>query len=206
MDQITAQAILFFAAGFETSSSTMNFCIFELAQHPEIQETLRDEIRSQKEELSYDTIMSMPYLDKVVSETLRKYPIASTLMRKCTQNYQLPNSDIVIEKDVNVIIPVYGLHHDPEYFPEPDDFDPERFSDQLKRERKACCYLPFGDGPRNCIGLRFGLMQTKIGLASIVRHFRISLNQNTLLPLEINKRSLVLTPKQTIWIDLVKIE
>lgn len=209
MDQITAQTILFFAAGFETSSSTMNFCIFELAQHPEIQDKLRTEIdyylKKDNDELTYEAVMSMPYLDMVVSETLRKYPIAASLSRKSTQQYEIPNSTISLEKGTAVIIPVYGLHHDPKYFPDPEVFDPERFSDDMKKKRESCCYLPFGDGPRNCIGMRFGLMQTKIGLIYIVRNFLISLNQKTQLPIEAKTRSIVLTPKQIIWIDLEKI-
>lgn len=86
------------------------------------------------------------------TETLRKYPVIPFLDRTCTENYQLPESDLVIEKGSAVYIPIWGLHYDPAYFPNPEKFDPERFSDDRVREIRSGCYLPFGDGPRNCIG------------------------------------------------------
>lgn len=92
-----------------------------------------------------------------VSETLRKYPIAFGLLRECTQTYQVPDSDLVIEKGVKVIVPVYALHRDPKYFPEPERFDPERFSTENKQKIIQGTYLPFGDGPRICIGNYFSI-------------------------------------------------
>lgn len=86
------------------------------------------------------------------SETLRKYPPVPTLNRECSIDYTIPDTDIVIEKGTRVLIPAYGLHHDPDYFPDPDKFDPDRFSEENKGKIPSYAYLPFGDGPRNCIG------------------------------------------------------
>lgn len=88
----------------------------------------------------------------VFLETLRKYPAAAFLGRKCTKDYKVEGTEVALEKGCKVFIPVMGLHHDPEYFPEPDRFDPERFSEEHKRTIKQFTYLPFGEGPRNCIG------------------------------------------------------
>lgn len=85
-------------------------------------------------------------------ETLRKYPAAAFLGRRCTKDYKVEGTDVVLEKGCKLFIPVMGLHHDDEYFPEPEKFDPERFSDENKRHIKPFTYLPFGEGPRNCIG------------------------------------------------------
>lgn len=88
----------------------------------------------------------------VVSEALRKYPPLGFLNRKTMQTYEVPNSNIVLEKDTPIYIPMLALHYDPEYFPEPDKFDPERFNEENKRNMPACVYFPFGEGPHTCIG------------------------------------------------------
>ena len=90
------------------------------------------------------------------SETLRKYPPVPILNRECTKDYQIPDTDVVLEKGMPTVIPVYALHHDPKYYPEPDRFDPERFNEDEKAKRHHYVYLPFGEGPRICIG-KFGV-------------------------------------------------
>lgn len=88
----------------------------------------------------------------VIAETLRKYPPLPVLDRVANENYKIPNSNLVIEKGTPITIPVSGLHYDPEYFPNPEKYDPERFSESNKKSRKQCVYLPFGEGPHVCIG------------------------------------------------------
>lgn len=73
-------------------------------------------------------------------------------MRKCTKTYNIPDTDIMIEKGITTLIPAYGLHWDPEYFPEPEQFDPERFHDVNRAKLHDYTHIPFGDGPRICIG------------------------------------------------------
>lgn len=80
------------------------------------------------------------------------YPAFTMLMRRCTKEYPLPDSDVLLEKGTTVVIPVYAIHHDLDYYPNPEQFDPERFSDSEVKERNENIYLPFGDGPRICIG------------------------------------------------------
>jgi cytochrome P450 family 6 len=86
------------------------------------------------------------------AETLRKYPPLTFLNRHCTKDYKIPDTNLVVEKGVQVVVPVLGLHKDPEYFPDPEKFDPERFSEETKSRRPNYVYLPFGEGPRICIG------------------------------------------------------
>jgi cytochrome P450 len=86
------------------------------------------------------------------TETLRKHPPAPILNRECTKNYKIPGTDIFLEKGISTIIPTLGLHHDPKYYPDPERFDPERFSEEEKAKRHHYVYLPFGEGPRICIG------------------------------------------------------
>jgi cytochrome P450 family 6 len=84
---------------------------------------------------------------------MRKYPPVSTLFREATKDYQVPDDTLVIEKGTKVLIPVHALHHDPEFYPDPQAFDPERFTPEEKAKRPSGTYLPFGDGPRICIGI-----------------------------------------------------
>lgn len=88
----------------------------------------------------------------VVSETLRKYPSLPFLDRTTVETYKMPNSDLVIQKGTPVFISMLGMHYDPEYFPDPEKYDPERFNEKNKRNIPAYSYFPFGEGPRACIG------------------------------------------------------
>lgn len=86
-------------------------------------------------------------------ETLRKYPPAPMLSRRCEHPYKLPGSDVELAKGMRVVIPIYAIHHDPKHYPEPASFRPERFTDEEKRARHPYTFLSFGEGPRNCIGM-----------------------------------------------------
>ncbi|KAJ4434866.1 hypothetical protein ANN_23437 [Periplaneta americana] len=198
MNCLAAQSFVFFAAGFETSSTTIQFCLYELCINPDIQERVRqeiDEILNQHDgKITYEAVQQMGYLDKVVSETLRKYPPLPMLNRECTQSYQVPGTDIVLNKGDLTVIPVLGLHHDPKYYPNPEKFDPERFSEEEKAKRHHYVYLPFGEGPRICIGMRFGLMQTKVGLISLLSKYEFSVSKETPIPLVMEPKSIILSP------------
>lgn len=87
-----------------------------------------------------------------ISETLRRYPILTVLDREAEQNYKVSNYDLVIEKGTSIYISLLGLHYDPEYFPDPEKYDPERFSEENIHKIPQCVYMPFGEGPRKCIG------------------------------------------------------
>ncbi|XP_059614216.1 probable cytochrome P450 6a23 [Phlebotomus argentipes] len=188
LNEVAAQAFIFFLAGFETSSTTMMFCLYELALNPDIQEKTREHInqvlQKHNNEFTYEAMMDMTYLEQVVNETLRKYPIVTNLLRNCTKDYEIPNSKVTIRKGTRIFIPIYGLHHDSDYYPNPDKFDPERFTKEAIASRPQCTYIPFGDGPRNCIGMRFGLMQARIGLAAILQTLKFSPCAKTDIPLK----------------------
>jgi cytochrome P450 family 6 len=86
------------------------------------------------------------------SEILRKYPPVPAINCHCTKTYKVPGTEIVLEKGILTVIPILALHHDPEYYPDTQRFDPERFSKDNKEKRHHFVYLPFGEGPRVCIG------------------------------------------------------
>ncbi|CAH1394735.1 unnamed protein product [Nezara viridula] len=202
---MAAQCFAFLFGGFETSSSVQSFCLYELAINQDIQMRVKkeiDEIIEQHGGLTYQAVKEMEYLDMVISETMRKYPTFPVLMRYCTKSITTPYG-YKIEACETIIIPVWSLHHDPEYYPNPEKFDPERFSAQNKESIKPFTYLPFGEGPRMCIGMRFGKLQTKVGLIALLRKCHVEPCVATKIPLEIGPSPMLTIPKHPIELKLV---
>ncbi|XP_077889889.1 cytochrome P450 3A9-like [Ictidomys tridecemlineatus] len=126
--EIAAQSIIFILAGYETTSTTLSFIMYLLATHPDVQKKLQQEIDEtfpNKAPVTYDVLFEMKYLDMVVNETLRLYPIAKRTLRVCKKDVEL--NGVHIPKGTNVAIPIYSLHQNPTYWPEPEKFYPERF-------------------------------------------------------------------------------
>jgi len=187
-EAVVAHAMLFLLAGYETTASTISFVLYFMALNPECQNKLVQEINEtiQKHgKLSYDTASEMQYLDKVVSETLRYYPPAMRTERCCTKPYIL--NGIAISENMIVGIPIYAIHHDERYYSNPEKFDPERFSTENKAQRNPMAYIPFGVGPRNCIGMRFALIEAKMAVANFLREFKVSPCSKTEVPLKLEK-------------------
>ncbi|KAF7281446.1 hypothetical protein GWI33_004771 [Rhynchophorus ferrugineus] len=208
-DEILAQCFGFFIAGYETSSTTITFALLELACNQNVQDKLREqivEVLNQNDGLiTYEATMDMKYLDMVISETLRKHPPVPNLPRVCSKTYKVPETEVVIEKGTKVQIPVWGIHMDPEYYPNPEIFDPERFTAENKAKRPDMSYLPFGEGPRMCIGLRFGMMQVRVGLISLIKNFKFTLNEKTSNPIKIEKVSFALGVDGDVWLDASRV-
>lgn len=111
-----------------------------------------------------------------------------------------------ISKGQSLLVPIYGLHRDPNYFPDPTRFDPERFSDENKVKISPCTFLPFGIGPRTCIGERFAKFEVKILLFHIISNFEIVPVEKTDIPVQILKTGFFLIPKNGIWLGFKRRE
>jgi cytochrome P450 len=205
---ITAHATGFYIDGFETSATAMSFLLYELAANPQVQTRLREEVctslKDNNNKLCYELLQKLPYLDAVLNESLRMYPPLFALGRKCTKAYTcvLKNGEpFVIEKDVSILVPLSGLHYDSKYFIAPQRFNPDRFMGADKENVLKYMYLPFGEGPRACLGQRFARLQMKIGIAYIVKNFKLSVHEKTRVPIEYDPLSIVTTPKGGLWIN-----
>ncbi|XP_062133730.1 cytochrome P450 6a2-like [Drosophila sulfurigaster albostrigata] len=208
--ELAAQVFVFYVAGFETSSSTMSYALYELSQHTDIQDKLREHINSVLQQfegkLTYESIKAMRYLNQVISETLRLYTIVPFLQRKAQNEYVVPDHpSYVIPKGTTVFIPAAAYHRDEDLYPDPMKFDPERFSAEQVANRDSVEWLPFGDGPRNCVGMRFGQMQTRIGLAQLIKNFKFSVCDKTDIPLIYNTKSVVLGTVGGIFVRIERI-
>ncbi|XP_068633717.1 cytochrome P450 6B5-like [Battus philenor] len=168
---MAAQAFFFLVAGVDPSASAMFASLLELGRNPEIMKRVHDEIDHVFEKtngkLTYDAVNEMEYLEKVVNEGMRKYPPVGFLSRRCVEDTVLPVGNIKVDKGTNVYTPVYDIHRDPTYYPEPDVFDPERFNNKTL----PITYMAFGKGNRLCIGSRFSRLQIKTGLVHMLRYF-----------------------------------
>eukprot|EP00076_Gallus_gallus_P046976 XP_416334.4 thromboxane-A synthase isoform X1 [Gallus gallus] len=201
-DEIAGQAFLFLIAGYETTTSTLSFATYLLATNPECQEKLLQEIDefSAKHTITdYQNVQELPYLDMVIAETLRMFPPAFRFTREAAKDCVVLGQRIpagaVIETAVG------HLHHNPEFWPEPEKFIPERFTEEAKKERHPFAYLPFGAGPRGCIGRKMGLLATKMTLLRILQMFRFKTCPETEIPLQLKSKA-TLGPKNGVYIIL----
>jgi len=205
MNEIAANVWLFFLAGFDSSSTTMSYTLFELAQNPELQEKARKNVEAvlvkYDNKITYEALQEMTYLEQCINETLRKYPPLPIITRRVSKDYKVRATNTVLEKDTTVFIPIYAIHHDPEYYPNPEEYNPDRFTPQAVQERNPFVFIPFGEGPRNCIGLRFGVMQAKTGLATLLMNFKFKVNKKTKVPVKL-KNALLLIAEGGLHLDV----
>ncbi|EDX05859.1 probable cytochrome P450 6w1 [Drosophila simulans] len=214
LDYLVAQAAIFQTAGFETSSSTMTLTLYELAKNEALQDRLRQEIVDffgDEDHISYERIQEMPYLSQVVNETLRKYPIVGYIERECSQpaegeRFNLePFHNMELPHGMSIYMSTLAVHRDPQYWPDPEKFDPERFSSSNRENLNMDAYMPFGVGPRNCIGMRLGLLQSKLGLVHMLRNHRIHMCDKTIRKIEWAATSPVIASKHDIVLRLEKV-
>ncbi|XP_008162940.2 cytochrome P450 3A21-like [Chrysemys picta bellii] len=201
--EILAQAIIFIFAGYETTSSILGYIVYSLATHPDVQQKMQEEIDSvlpNQAPLTYDALMQLEYVDMTVSETLRLFPLGGRIERVCKKDVEI--NGVSIPKGTVVMIPPYLLHRIPEYWPEPEEFRPERFSKENKEMMDPYIYLPFGAGPRNCIGMRFAVLSMKIAIASLLQNFTFRPCKETPIPLKLSSRGFI-TPVEPIILKLV---
>ncbi|XP_022915991.2 cytochrome P450 6k1-like isoform X1 [Onthophagus taurus] len=219
-NEIYAQALQFWVAGFETIGSSLMFLFHELAHHPEIQEKLREEIQTTLLDndgyISYNTIRRMTYLNMVTEgilrnrliisyysiisiflETYRKYPVLPFLDRVCLNDYQIPNTNITIDRGTNVYISIQGVNYDPNNFSHPNKFDPERFNSANIKDNLL--NITFGQGPRHCIGLRFGKAAILVGVIKILSKFRV-VPVDKYKDMEFDGRIFLLSPRKSIYL------
>ncbi|RXG59737.1 cytochrome P450 9e2, partial [Armadillidium vulgare] len=204
---ITAQCVLFYIAGYDTTATTLSFVSYCLALHPKIQQKLLEEIDQVLQDcdsnITFEVIQNMTYLDMVFAETLRLYPPAPRVDRRCTKDYVLPEVGLSIHKNTKITIPIYSIHRDPRHYEDPEKFDPERFSQSAKAGRPPMVYLPFGSGPRNCIGWRFALMEAKVALVHILKDFVFIPSKKTQVPIVLERSSGLLKAIDGVWVRIV---
>ncbi|KAL7024354.1 hypothetical protein ACKWTF_013006 [Chironomus riparius] len=211
-DVLYAQAAVFFIAGFETSSSSSSFAIYELVRNPHIQDRVRDEIKDMLKnhngEVTYDGVMNeTPYLYQVLLEAIRLYPVVPWIDRECTDpnGYSLePYSNFRIPYKMQLYMPAFPLHRDEKFYPDPMKFDPDRFSPENKQNLPQCSFIGFGAGNRICIGERFAYVQMKTMLVKILRDYRLEASPSTPSEINVSSKAAIIQPDKPLLVNFVR--
>ena len=193
-DEIVAQALLFIIAGYDGSSGALQFLYYELAKNQNAQEKILQEINDEigeDREPTYENCQNLHYTEAAIEETLRMYPPILLLLRNCTKDTTL--GGIPVAAGTGVIIPNFNIGRDPELFADPEEFRPERFLGDARLTVNPATFLAFGLGPRQCIGLRFAMLQIKLALVYTLK--RVAIVSATPEVMEMEDFTGVLTPK-----------
>ncbi len=196
--ELRDEAVTIVLAGHETTANALTWAWYELAQHPEVEARLHAELDEVlgDERPTLAHVKRLPYTESIIKETMRLYPPIPEFGRQATAEVRL--GDHVIPEGAIMIVPVYAMHHDPRWFEAPDVFRPERFLSTDKTLPKLA-YLPFGGGPRVCIGNAFALLEATLLLATLAQRFRLKLGpQQTVTP----EATLTLRPKEGLRLDV----
>ncbi|XP_050042672.1 cytochrome P450 3A24-like [Dermacentor andersoni] len=201
-EEALAQCVFFFLAGQDTASTTASFATYQLAINPHIQERLRAEVdecfRKHGSSPSYDEVSKLSYLDGIVQETLRVMTPTPRIERSVAEDYIVGDTGIKVPRGCNILIPIQQMHNDPEFFPDPEVFNPERFNEENIKSIRPYTYLPFGAGPRNCLGSRFAIQIVKTCLLHAVHNVQFVKCSKTKDPVEYKTGFGILQPKELI--------
>lgn len=185
-EEILGVATGIFLAGFDTTALIISSALYELARAEEnIQEKLFQELKTSLDSLNpeseeyFEVIMKLPYLDAVIKETLRMYPALARLERRVTAKTYNLGGKIPLVKDQLVEISVFGVHYNEQIYPEPFRFRPDRFLPENKHLLVPYSFLAFGEGSRNCMGMRFAYQEIKLCMARILRQYRFQTTPDT---------------------------
>ncbi|XP_011172178.2 cytochrome P450 6j1-like [Solenopsis invicta] len=207
IETVTGYALSFIVDGNESTSSVMSFFGFYLASYPEVQEKLREEVMSVLKrydgKITYEGLREMTYMDQVFNETMRMIPAGIPIKKRCTEEFELKGSDGLVcrvQPGTEILIPVQALHRDPQYWENPEEYDPERFSSDRKQSIERFTYLPFGEGPRMCVGMRMAQLQVKAGLTIILRKYKLELSPKTQIPLKMIPGAILPAAKGGLWV------
>lgn len=207
--QLVANCFVFLAAGFETTATTLAFVLYELARHPEEQDNLFHELMGQSSggsgPLGYDDLHKLKRMDAVIMECLRLYPpIVLFTARVCSCDTKL--SGYSLPAGAHVILPTWHILHNPEIWADPYAFNPSRFMPGHEEEerRHPAAYVPFGLGPRECIGRRFAMLELKTVLAKLVANYVLSTCDETEIPVKLTVPVVTVNPAEDIQLRFTR--
>jgi cytochrome P450 len=173
--QVRDEAITLFIAGHETTANALAWAVYLLAQHPEIEAKLANEIQAVlgDKPATIADLARLPYNEMVVKEAMRLYPPAWIISREAQDDIEI--GGYPIQKGSILLMSMWVMHHHPKYWEDPEIFNPERFAPGWEDRVPKYAYFPFGGGPRICIGNQFAMMEAQLVLATIMQHYHMKL-------------------------------
>ncbi|KAL1451687.1 hypothetical protein WDU94_006042 [Cyamophila willieti] len=176
-DELVSEVLAIILAGTDTTKVANNIILIMLALHPKVQQEVYDEIQTvmgtdPNLAPTYDQLQELQVLTRVIKETLRLFPSAPIFGRTAEEEIEV--NGYIIPKGAGMWVPIFcGIHRDPQFWPNPDHFDPDRFLPSEVEKRNPNAYMPFSIGPRNCIGNKYAMLQMKATISTILRRYRI---------------------------------
>ncbi len=197
--EIRDQLMTLFLAGHETTSHALTWTWYLLARNPDVEEKLHEELDQvlAGRRPGYEDLPSLPYTEQILQEAMRLYPPAYVLARRADRDTEIGGYSVPAGSEV--VLWLYMSHHDARWFPEPEAFQPERFQDEAREQRPKLAWLPFGGGPRACIGQEFAMTEARLILATLAQSFRPRLVSDD--PVE-PRPAITLAPKQRVRMRL----
>jgi len=199
---VLAQGWEFFVAGYVGIRDLFDFFMYEMASNPEVQDRVHSEIKTAARGhlgTSLEDISQLPFLSACIEETGRLHPVFIRPERVCNKDWTFEG--LSIPKGMQVIFPMAAIHRNPEYFPNPDQFEPSRFLGG-KKEMDPYAYMTFGHGPRSCIGQRFALEMLKVLVVSFLARFKMERRSDTIC--ETNPGGSLMLNFKPLFLDIVK--
>ncbi|KAJ3642887.1 hypothetical protein Zmor_025636 [Zophobas morio] len=164
----------FMFEGHDTTSMALGFTLMLLANNKNAQETIVQEMREVLGDIhkkpTYNELQNLKYMERCLKESLRLYPSVHFISRNLGQDLKTHTGHL-LPKGLTVILHIYDVHHNPDIYPDPEKFDPDRFLPENCQNRHPYAYLPFSAGPRNCIGQRFAMLEMKAALCGVLSNF-----------------------------------
>ena len=204
-NEVVATIVIFMLAGYDTTNNALSYTAYLLALNPAIQDRLIREIKdyydANPDSSLYDAADNIDYVTMVLYESLRMYPPAHITTRECKQTCAVTD-DLILEKGTDVTIPIFLLHRNPEHWSDPDKFDPERFNPSNEQSYPTYAYLPFGEGPRHCIGKRLAMLEVKMALVAILKDLQFKRTTDTEVPLDVTAGA-IMSPTNGIRLTIV---
>uniref|UniRef100_A0A8C6RA26 Uncharacterized protein n=1 Tax=Nannospalax galili TaxID=1026970 RepID=A0A8C6RA26_NANGA len=203
-EDIRAEADTFMFGGHDTTASGLSI-LYNLARHPEYQERCRQEVQEllrdrELEEIEWDDLAQLPFLTMCIKESLKLHPPVTMISRRCTQDIVLPDGRIIPKENI-CVISIFGVHHNPSVWEDPEVYDPFRFDPENAQKRSPLAFIPFSARPRNCIGQTFAMSEMKVALALTLLRFRV-------LPDDVEPRrklELILRAEGGLWLRVERL-